>query len=111
MFNADICNVTQLLPLDAMEDLYIHHLSNKNNKQTPWKVLTTTDLHKRQMGKLMRMDANKKLWLDRNGKYNGVKMFLDEKNQTASISFDLSAYDAYIQRGAMLAKEELKEWE
>ena len=40
-----------------------------------------------------------------------VKMFLDEKNQTASISFDLSAYDAYIQRGAMLAKEELKEWE
>ena len=61
------------------------------------------------MGKLMRMDANKKLWLDRNGEYNRVKMFLDEKNQTASISFDLLVYDTYIQRGAMLAKEELKE--
>ena len=33
LFNADICNVTQLLPLDAMEHLYKHHLSNNNNKE------------------------------------------------------------------------------
>ena len=49
--------------------------------------------------------------MDRNGEFNGVKMFLDEKNQTASIPSDLSVNDAYIQRGAMLSKEELKEWE
>ena len=59
LFNVDICNVTQLLPLDAMEDLSIHHLSNENNERTPWKVLTTTDLYKRRMGELMRMDGNK----------------------------------------------------
>jgi hypothetical protein len=54
---------------------------------------------------------NKKLWVDKFGKYNGIKMIIDERNETMSLPFDLTQYKNYVSRGGMLTKDELQQWE
>ena len=76
LFDEEVCNVTQLIPLDSQEDFYIHHMPNKNNQRQPQRVISTMDLHKRRMRTILKNDRNKKLWVDRNGRYNGIKMFI-----------------------------------
>jgi hypothetical protein len=112
LYDDEFCNVTQLLPLDSLEDFYIHHMPDKNYQRLPNRVITTMDLHKRRMKVLLKNSRNrKKLWVDRHGKYNGIKMFIDEKNATLSLPFDLTDYQKYVKRGGMLSEEELEEWE
>ena len=52
---------------------------------------------------------NLKLWVDKYGKYNGIKIFIDERNATLSLPFDLTKYNDYVYRGGVLSKEELEE--
>lgn len=111
LYDDEYCNVTQLLPLDSMEDLYIHHMPDKNYKRLPDRIFTTMDLHKRRMKVLLKNNKAKRLWVDRYGRYNGIKMFIDERNKTLSLPFDLTAYQKYVKRGGMLSEEELVEWE
>jgi hypothetical protein len=110
LYDTNFCNVTQLLPMDSMEDLYIHHMPNKNNERLPKRVLSTMDVHKQRM-KFLSNTQKKKLWVDKYGKYNGIKMFIDERNATLSLPFDLTKYNDYVYRGGVLSKEELEEWE
>lgn len=111
LYDSDYCNVTQLLPLDSLEDFYIHHMPNKNYARLPDRVIPTMDLHKRRMKVLLENDPNKKLWVDKNGSYNGINMFIDEKDSKKSLPFDLNNFETYISRGGMLSDHELKEWE
>lgn len=111
LYDTDYCNVTQLLPLESLEDLYIHHMPDKNNERLPKRVLPTLDLHKRRMQVLLANDEKKKMWVDKDGRYNGINMFIDETNPDFSIPFDLTTYKAYVSRGGMLTEDELKEWE
>ena len=111
LYDSDYCNVTQLIPLDSLEDLYIHHMPNKNYERQPGQIFPAMDLHKRRMKVLLRGYRYKKLWIDKNGRYNGIKMFIDEKNSSKSIPYDLNMYQRYVSRGGMLADNELKEWE
>lgn len=111
LYDEHYCNVTQLIPLDSMEDLYVHHLPNKNNMKQPQQIIATMDLHKRRMKKIMDGDRYKKLWVDENGEYDGIHMFVDESNSSLSLSYDLDLYEKYVTRGGMLSDEELKEWD
>lgn len=111
LLDEEYCNVTQLLPLDSLEDFYIHHMPNRNNHRSPGRVVATMDLHKRRMAVLLANDPKRKLWADSNGRYNGINMFVDEKNETATIPFDLTSYNTYVKRGGMLNKDELQEWD
>ena len=48
---------------------------------------------------------NKKVWVDRNGKYNGVQMFVDEPDSKKFIPYNLDSYNHYVRRGGMLSDE------
>lgn len=112
LYNEKYCNVTQLIPLDSMEDLYIHHLPDRNYQRRPQQnIIATMDLHKRRMKKILDVDRYKKLWVDENGQYNGIHMFVDETNSSLSLPYDLDPYLKYVSRGGMLSDEELKEWD
>jgi hypothetical protein len=114
LYDPNCCNVTQLIPLDSLEDLYIHHMPDKNNQRRPDNVISTMDLHKRRMKVLLRDDPNKKLWVDKkSGRYDGINILVDEKDDNKSIPFDLNLYQRYVSRGGMMAEDELKEldWE
>ncbi len=111
LFDEEICNVTQLIPLDSTEDFYIHHMPDKNNHRQPTKRTSTMDLHKRRMKQILEMDPEKKLWVDEEGRYNGIKMFIDEKKKDFYLPFDLTNYEKYVSRGGMLTDEELREWD
>jgi hypothetical protein len=58
LYDTNFCNVTQLLPMDSMEDLYIHHMPNKNNERLPKRVLSTMDVHKQRMKFLSKTQKN-----------------------------------------------------
>ena len=109
LYDTMYCNVTQLLPLDSVEDLYIHHMPNKNNERSPERTIATIDLHKKRMNILKKSD--KKLWVDKFGKYNGIKMIIDERNKSLSLPFDLTQYKDYVARGGVLTSKELQQWE
>ena len=112
LYDDEYCNVTQLIPLDSLEDFYIHHMPDKNYQRLPKRIFPTMDLHKRRMKVLLKnSNWEKKLWVDRYGRYNGIKMFIDERNKTLSLPFDLTDYHKYVKRGGMLSEEELVEWE
>ncbi len=111
LYDPEFCNVTQLLPLTSTEDLYIHHMPNKNFERQPAQILPTMDLHKRRMKVIKDGYRYKKLWIDENGKYNGIKMFVDEHDSSKSLPYDLDLYESYVSRGGMLSDNELKEWE
>ena len=36
------------------------------------------------------------MWVDKYGKYNGIKIFIDERNATLSLPFDLTKYNDYV---------------
>lgn len=111
LYNPNYCNVTQLIPLDSMEDFYIQHLPNKNYMRQPQQIISTMDLHKRRMKKILQGQKYRTFWTDKLGKYNGIKMFLDEKNSSLTLPYDLDLYLKYVSRGGVLSNEELKEWE
>jgi hypothetical protein len=111
LFNVEVCNVTQLIPLDSLEDLYIHHLPDKNSRRSPDNIISTMNLHKWRMQKIKQIDGNRKLWTDENGKYNGINMYFDEIDDKKKLHFNLSDYEAYVERGGILTDDELKEWE
>ena len=104
IFDPEYCNVTQLVPLDSAEDFLLHHLSNKNPAHREPHFLSTMDLHKKRMKVLNRQ--NKKVWVDRNGKYNGIQMFVDEPDSQKFIPYNLDSYNHYVRRGGMLSDEE-----
>lgn len=111
LYDKEYCNVTQLLPLDAVEDLLIHHLPNKNNHRSPNKILSTRDLHKMRLWKMQSMDETRKIWVDEDGKYDGIRMFKDERKSSHSMHFDLSAFEEYVQRGGRLTDEQVRYWD
>ncbi len=108
LYDPERCNVTQLIPLDSAEDFLVHHLPDKNFERAEWSetnnLISTMELHKKRM-KVLR-DQNKKVWVDRNGKYNGIKMFLDEPDSEKFLPYNLDSYDQYVSRGGTLADEE-----
>jgi len=103
LYDPERCNVTQLFPLDSAEDFLVHHLPNKNFERTGH-LLSTMELHKKRMKVLSKQ--NKKVWVDRNGKYNGVRMFLDEPDSEKFLPYNLDLYDQYVRRGGILPDEE-----
>ena len=111
LYDEDYCNVTQLIPMDSMEDFYIHHMPDKNNMRQPKRRIPTMDLHKRRMKQILQVDPSRKLWVDEDGQYNGIKIFIDEKKEDFFLPFDLTSYNEYVTRGGMLASNELVEWD
>mmetsp|Transcript_7480 Transcript_7480/g.8553 ORF Transcript_7480/g.8553 Transcript_7480/m.8553 type:complete len:486 (-) Transcript_7480:253-1710(-) len=117
LYDEEYCNVTQLIPVDAVDDLLVHHLPNKNHQRTPWKVKSTRDLHKMRlyhMQQQQKMQQKQKyhelkqgIYVDSNGKYNGIHLFKDERNSEHSMHFDLKDYDEYVERGGTLTDKEL----
>ena len=105
LYDPERCNVTQLFPLESAEDFLVHHLPNKNFERTD-NLISTMDLHQKRMAVLRRQ--NKKVWVDRNGKYNGVKMFLDEPDSEKFLPYNLDSYNEYVSRGGMLPDEQIE---
>ena len=110
LYDEEYCNVTQLLPLDSFDDLLVHHLPNKNNQRSPNKILPTRDLHKMRIWKTQNINKRKKIWTDKNGNYNGIKMFMDERIASHKMHFDLKSYEDYVQRGGRLLKDQVAYW-
>lgn len=106
LYDEEYCNVTQLLPLDSFDDLLVHHIPNKNNQRSPWKIKSTRDLHKMRLKKIQDMDEEKKIWADESGEYDGIKMFMDERVSSHSMHFDLKEYNEYVKRGGRLIFEQ-----
>jgi hypothetical protein len=103
LFSEEFCNVTQLIPLDSTEDFYVHHLPNSNHKRSPQYLVTTRKLHQLRMQAIQEMDPSRKLWVDKQGKYNGIHMFLDEEGTDKVIVRDMTSYQDYVTRGGMLS--------
>mmetsp|Transcript_23042 Transcript_23042/g.32465 ORF Transcript_23042/g.32465 Transcript_23042/m.32465 type:complete len:543 (+) Transcript_23042:96-1724(+) len=103
LYDAEVCNITQLLPLDSFDDFLIHHLPDQNNRRTPNKVHSTMDMHKKRMNAILQQDPERKLWIDEEGNYNGLEMWKDEHDPTKSLdNHDISEYWKYLDRGGML---------
>lgn len=111
LFDKEVCNVTQLIPLDSLEDFYIHHLPDKNSRRSPNNIISTMNLHKWRMQKIKEMDSNRKLWIDQDGNYNGIKMYIDEIDEKRKVHFDIKDYEAYVKRGGIMNDDELREWD
>lgn len=115
LYDEDSCNVTQLIPLDSMEDLFIHHLPDANHNRMSHNIIPTMSLHKRRMKILQSMQGKSSSslpWMDPvTKKYNGIEMFVDERNKTLFLPYDLAEYKKYIARGGTLDKMQLEEYE
>jgi hypothetical protein len=108
LFDAKYCNVTQLLPLDGLEDLLIHHMPNTNHQRMPYNILSTRELHNRRLRK-MQSDKNRKIVVDHDkGEYNGIRIILDERDPQKSLHFDLTEYGAYVASGGRLTEQQLE---
>lgn len=111
LYDAEYCNVTQLLPLDSFEDLLVHHLPNQNNQRSPNKIIATRDVHKMRLWKMQDMDKEKKIWIDSDGKHNGINMFMDERNTSHRMHFDLQEFNEYVARSGRLNAKQIKYWD
>jgi hypothetical protein len=115
LYDEDYCNVTQLIPLETMEDFFIHHLPDANHNRMPHNIISTMNLHKRRMKILQSIQGKTSLplpWTDPiTKKYNGIDMFIDERNETLFLPYDLADYNKYTKRGGTLDKMQLEEYE
>lgn len=115
IYDEEYCNVTQLIPLDSMEDLFIHHLPDANHNRMPDNIILTMSLHKRRMRILQSMQGKSSLplpWADPiTKKYTGIEMFVDERNKTLFLPYDLAEYKKYVTRGGTLDKMQLEDYE
>ena len=110
LYDPEYCNVTQLLPMDAFEDLLIHHMPNKNHGRMPQNVISTRELHKRRQRSVQQQNPtgpNPTVRVDEKGNYDGIHMFSDERNKTKSMHFDLTEYGVYVSSGGRLTEEQL----
>ena len=110
LYDVNYCNVTQLLPLDSLDDFLIHHLPNKNNRRSPSKIISTRDLHKMRLWKIQDMDPDAAIRSNENGVYDGIKMFLDERVEKHAMHFDLKEFKEYVKKKGRLSEEQVKYW-
>mmetsp|Transcript_5058 Transcript_5058/g.5902 ORF Transcript_5058/g.5902 Transcript_5058/m.5902 type:complete len:360 (-) Transcript_5058:119-1198(-) len=111
LYNKNFCNVTQLLPLDTLEDFLINHMPNKNYNRMPLNILTTRNLHKLRVNKMQSFGEDKRIRVDGNGEYDGIELFEDERDHTKRMHFDLTEYHAYVESGGRLTEKQLEYWE
>jgi len=111
LYDPEYCNVTQLLPLDSLEDFLIHHLPNKNYQRMPLNVITTMNLHKMRINKMQSFGTDKKIRVDNNEKYNGIEVIEDERDPTKRMHFNITDYHKYVEDGGRLTKKQLEFWE
>jgi len=105
LFSEEYSNVTQLIPLKSAEDFYVHHLPNMNHIRTPQYIITTRKLHQLRMLAIQEMNSTQRLWVDEDGTYNGIVMFMDEDGKEKSLVRDMSLNEEYVQRGGMITPE------
>jgi len=104
LFSEEFCNVTQLIPLDSAEDFYIHHLPNSNHLRSPQYIVTTRKLHQLRMQAIQELNPNQRLWVDREGTYNGIQMFIDEEGTDKIVVRNMTTYKEYVSRGGMMTQ-------
>lgn len=114
LYDEEYCNVTQLIPLDSMEDLFIHHLPDANHNRMPENIISTMNLHKRRMKVLQgikRNDFGQIPWTEsKTSAYSGIKMILDERDSKLFLPYNLKEYHDYVERGGTLDRKQLDEY-
>jgi hypothetical protein len=111
LFDEKYCNVTQLLPLEGLEDLLIYHMPNRNHQRMPANILSTRELHKRRVRQMQSSGTNRTIVVgdhDGKGEYNGIRMILDERDPEKSLHFNLTEYGAYVASGGRLTEQQLE---
>ena len=119
LFDEEECNVTQLLPLDCINDLLVHHLPDKNHKRRPstqWK--STIDLVKnkhelqqqqQQESSLLRGSsaATRQSQQQQKSAYHGIKLVLEDvdPDNRPITDFNMTPYIQYFSNGGKLITE------
>jgi len=113
LYNPEFCNVTQLIPLDGMEDFLVHHMPDKNYGRMPGNILPTRDLHKMKVRAIqVAVGEGSGGRVGEEVRYDKViEMFEDERDPKKRMHFDMTEYQKYVDGGGRLTEEQLEFWE